>query len=124
MARHHPRAPKHVVSLGKVYEGPLRLWKEKSKSLVEWGKWLKETWLGVSLVSNSSFLNGDIGITGLVIPNFGQQIIVSPLVYFLLYLLVLLCFCVISCGVLYCLVDIVYIHLSISLGSHCIYSMN
>jgi hypothetical protein len=33
------------------------------------------------------------------------------LVLFLLYLLVLLCFRVISCGVLYCLVDIVYIHL-------------
>jgi hypothetical protein len=78
---------------------------------VEWRKWLKETRLGVGLVSNSSFLNGDVGIMGLVIPNFGQQIIVSPLVYFPLYLLVLLCFRVISCGVLYCLVDIVYIHL-------------
>jgi hypothetical protein len=59
----------------------------------------------------SSFLNGDIGITVLVILNFGKQIIVSPLIYFLLYLLILLCFHVISCGVLYCLVDIVYIHL-------------
>jgi hypothetical protein len=78
---------------------------------MEWGKWLKETRLGVGLVSNSSFLNGDVGITGLVIPNFGQQIIVAPLFYFLLYLLVLLCFHVISYGVLYCLVDIVYIHL-------------
>jgi hypothetical protein len=48
---------------------------------------------------------------GLVILNFGQQIFVSPLVYFLLYLLVPLCFRVISCGVLYYLVDIVYIHL-------------
>jgi hypothetical protein len=28
-------------------------------------------------VSNSSFLNGDVGITGLVILNFGKQIIVS-----------------------------------------------
>jgi hypothetical protein len=111
MASHRPRALKRVVSLEKVCEGPLRLRKERSKSLVEWGKWLKETRLGVGLVSNSSFLNGDIGIMGLVIPNFGQQIIVSPLVYFLLYLLVLLCFRVISCGVLYCLVDIVYIHL-------------
>jgi hypothetical protein len=111
MARHRPRAPKHVVSLGKVCEGPLRLRKERSMSLVEWGKWLKETRLGVGLVSNSSFLNGDIGITGLVILNFSQQIIVSPLVYFLLYLLVLLCFRVISCGVLYCFVDIVYVHL-------------
>jgi hypothetical protein len=111
MASHHPRAPKHVVSLGKVCEGPLHLRKERSKSLVEWGKWLKETRLGVGLVSNSSFLNGDIGITRLVIPNFGQQIIMSPLVYFSLYLLVLLCFRVISCGVLYCFVDIVYIHL-------------
>jgi hypothetical protein len=62
-------------------------------------------------VSNSSFLNGDVGIIGLVIPNFGQQIIVSPLVYFPLYLLVLMSFRVISCGVLYYLVDIVYIHL-------------
>jgi hypothetical protein len=99
-----------VVSLGKVCEGRLRLRKERSK-LVDRGKWLKETRLGVGLVSNSSFLNGDVGITGLVIPNFGKQIIVSSLVYFPLYLLVLLCFRVISCDVIYCLVDIVYIHL-------------
>jgi hypothetical protein len=46
-----------------------------------------------------------------MILNFGQQIIVSPLVYFPLYLLVLLCFHVISCGVLYYFVDIVYIHI-------------
>jgi hypothetical protein len=99
------------VSLGKVCEGLLHLRKERSKSLVEWRKWLKETRLGVDLVSNSSFLNGDVGITGLVILNFGKQIIVSLLIYFPLYLLVLLCFRVISCGVLYCFVDIVYIHL-------------
>jgi hypothetical protein len=99
------------MSLGKASEGSLHLWKERSKSLVEWGKWLKETRLGVGLVSNSIFLNEDVGITGLVILNFGQQIIVSPLVYFPLYLLVLLCFRVISCGVLYYLVDIVYIHI-------------
>jgi hypothetical protein len=98
------------VSIGKVCEGPLRLRKEGSNNLVEWGKWLKETQLGVGLVSNSNFLNGDVGITGLVIWNFGKQIIVSVLIYFPLYLLVLLCFCIISCGVLYCLVDIVYIH--------------
>jgi hypothetical protein len=72
---------------------------------------MKETRLRVGLVSNSSFLNEDVGITRLVILNFGQQIIVSPLVFFLLYRLVLLCFRIISCGVLYCLVDIVYIHL-------------
>jgi hypothetical protein len=99
------------VSLEKVCEGPLRLRKERNKSLVEWEKWLKETRLGVGVVSNSNFLNGDVEITGLVISNFSQQIIVSPLVYFLLYLLVLVCFRVISYGVLYYLVDIVYIHL-------------
>ncbi len=99
-----------MVSLGKVCEGRLHLRKERSK-LVDRRKWLKETRLGVGLVSNSSFLNGDVGITELVILNFGKQIIVSPLVDFPLYLLVLLCFHVISCGVLYCLVDIVYIHL-------------
>jgi hypothetical protein len=99
------------VSLGKVCEAPLHLWKERSKSLVEWGKWLKEIRLGVGLVSNSSFLNGDVGIIGLLILNFGKQIIVSLLIYFALYLLVLLCFRVISCGVLYCFVDIMYIHL-------------
>jgi hypothetical protein len=110
MAKRCPRAPKCVVSLEKVCEGRLHLQKERSK-LVDRGKWLKETRLGVDLVSNSSFLNGDIGITGLVIPNFGKQIIVSLLVDFPLYLLVLLCFRIISCGVLYCLVDIVYIHL-------------
>jgi hypothetical protein len=85
--------------------------RKEANSLVEWGKWLKETQLGVGIVSNSSFLNGDVVIMGLVILNFDQQIIVSPLVYFSLYLLVLLCFHVISYGVLYCLVDIVYIHL-------------
>jgi hypothetical protein len=111
MARHRPRAPKRVVSLEKVWEDPLRLRKERSKSLVEWGKWLRETRLRVDLVSNSSFLNGDVEITGLVILNFDQQIIVSPFIYFLFYLLVLVCFRVISCGVLYCLVDIVYIHI-------------
>jgi hypothetical protein len=110
MARHRPRAPKRVVSLGKVCEGWLRLRKERSK-LVDRGKCLKETQLGVGLVSNSSFLNGDIGIMGLVILNFGKQIIMSPLVDFPLYLLVLLCFHIICCGVLYYLVDIVYIHL-------------
>jgi hypothetical protein len=111
MARHRPRAPNRVVSLGNVCEGSLCLRKERSKSLVERGKWMKETRLRVGLVSNSSFLNEDIGITRLVILNFGQQIIVSPLVFFPLYRLVLLCFRIISCGVLYCLVDIVYIHL-------------
>jgi hypothetical protein len=56
----------------KVCEGPLRLQKERSKNLVEWRNWLKKTQLGVGLVSNSSFLNGDIGIMGLVILNFSQ----------------------------------------------------
>jgi hypothetical protein len=110
MARRCPRAPKRVVSLGKVCEGRLHLQKERSK-LMDLGKWLKETRLGVGLVSNSSFLNGDVGITGLVILSFSKQIIVSPFVDFPLYLLVLLCFRIISCGVLYFLVDIVYIHL-------------
>ena len=40
MARCHPRAPKVVVSCGKVCEGPLHLWKEKSKSL--WSE--KNSW--------------------------------------------------------------------------------
>jgi hypothetical protein len=72
MARRLPRAPKCVVSLGKVCEGPLRLRKERSKSLVEWEKWLKETRLEVGLVSNSTFLNGDVGIMGLVILIFNR----------------------------------------------------
>jgi hypothetical protein len=38
---------------------------------VEQGKGLKETWLEVGLVSNPSFLNGDVGIMGFVIPYFG-----------------------------------------------------
>jgi hypothetical protein len=92
------------VSLEKVCECQLNLRKERSK-LVNQGKWLKETRLGVDLVSNSSFLNGDVGITRLVILNFGKQIIVpSLLVYLPLYFLVQLCFRVISCDVLYCLV--------------------
>jgi hypothetical protein len=69
--------------------------------------------------------NHEVGDSELRSTNhFGQQIIVSLLVYFSLYLLVLLWFRVISCGVLYCFIDIVYIHLSISLGAHCIYSVN
>jgi hypothetical protein len=39
----------------------------------------------------------------LVILNFGKQILVSLMLYLLLYLLVLLCFHSISCDVLYCL---------------------
>jgi hypothetical protein len=112
-----------VVSLGKVCECQLRIKKEINK-LVDQGKWLKETRFGVSLVSNSSFLNGDVGITRLVISNFSKQIIVSPLFYFSLYLLVLLCFRVISYDVLHCLVDIMYIYLCVSLEVHCIYSVN
>jgi hypothetical protein len=52
-------------------------------------------------LSNSIFLNGDVEITGLMILNFGKQIIMSHLIYFLLYLIILLCFHVISCGMLY-----------------------
>jgi hypothetical protein len=63
MDRRRLRAFNHVVSLEKVYEGRLHLQKERSK-LVDRGKWLKETQLGVDLISNSSFLNKDVGITG------------------------------------------------------------
>jgi hypothetical protein len=112
-----------VVSLEKVCEGWLHLRKERIK-IVGRGKWLKETWLGVSLVSSSTFLNGDVGIMGLVILNFGKEIIMSPLFYFLLYLLVLLCLHVISCDVFHCLVDIMYIYLCVSLEVHYLYSVN
>jgi hypothetical protein len=97
---------------------------EGKNKLVVREKWLKETRLKVGLVSNSILLNGDVGITGLVILNFGKQIIVSLLVYFPFYFLILLCFHVISCDVLHCLVDIVYVYLLISLGVYCIYSVN
>jgi hypothetical protein len=97
------------VSIGKVCDGRLHLRKKRNK-LVDRGKWLKETWLVVGLVRNSSFLNVDVGVTGLIISNFGKQIIMSLLVYFSLYFLVLLCFHVISCDVLHCLVDIVYVY--------------
>jgi hypothetical protein len=76
MVRHRPRAPKRVVSLEKVCECRLHLRKKRSK-LVDWEKWLKKTRLGVNLMSNSSFLNRDVGIMGLVILNFDKQIIVS-----------------------------------------------
>jgi hypothetical protein len=76
MTRHCPRAPKHVVSFGKVCKGLLHLQKERSR-LVDQRKWLEETRLRVGLVSNSGFLNGDVGITGLVIPIFSKQIMVS-----------------------------------------------
>jgi hypothetical protein len=75
-------------------------------------------------VSNSSFLNRDMGIMGLVILNFDKQIIVSLLIYFSLYLLILLCFHVIFCDVLQCLIDIMYIYLGVSLEVYYIYSMN
>jgi hypothetical protein len=39
-------------------------------------KWLKEIQLSVGLVRNLSVLNGDVGITGLVILNFRKQIVV------------------------------------------------
>jgi hypothetical protein len=48
MARHHPRAPKLMVSLEKVCKGILHLRKERS-ILVNRGKQLKETRLGVGL---------------------------------------------------------------------------
>jgi hypothetical protein len=51
MVTRHPRAPKRVVSVRKVYEGQLCLREERIK-LVDWGKWLKETRLGVCVVSN------------------------------------------------------------------------
>jgi hypothetical protein len=123
MSSRHPSASKHVMSLEKVCEGRLCLQKERSK-LMDKVKWLKETRLRVGIVSNSSFLNGDIGITGVVILNFDKQIIMSFLIYFLLYLLVLLYFRVISCDVIHCLVNIVYIYLCLSLEVHYIYSVN
>jgi hypothetical protein len=91
---------------------------------VDRGKLLKEIQLGVGLVSNSSFLNGDIGITGLVILNFGKQILMSLLLYLLLFLLVLLYFRSISCCVLHCLVDIMYIYLCVYLEVHRIFFVN
>jgi hypothetical protein len=123
MVRRRPRSPKRVVNLEKVCECRLHLQKKRIK-LVDWEKWLNETQLEVGLVSNSSFLNGDIKIMWLVILNFDKQIIVSKLFYFLIYLLVLLCFCIISYYVLHCLLDIVYIYLCVSLEVHCIYSVN
>jgi hypothetical protein len=72
-----------------------------------------------------TFLNGDVGIMRLVILNFDKQIIMSLLIYFLLYLLVLLCFHIISCDVFHCLVDIVYINLSISRSTlHIFYELD
>jgi hypothetical protein len=71
MTWHRPRAPKRVVSLRKVCKGWLHLRKGRSK-LVDQEKWLKETWLGVGLMSSSIFLKGDVGITRLVIPNFSK----------------------------------------------------
>jgi hypothetical protein len=89
MTKHCLRAPTLIASLEKVCEGPLHLRKERNK-LVNQGKWLKETQLVVGLVSNSSFLNRDIGIMRFMILNFGKQIILSSSsVYLPLYSLVL-----------------------------------
>jgi hypothetical protein len=78
---------------------------------VDQGKWLKETHLEVVLVRNSSFLNEDVGITRLVILNFGKQIIVSLfcLTSALLSSSIVLPLYILC--VLHCLVDIVYIYL-------------
>jgi hypothetical protein len=63
MARCRPRAPKIVVSHGKVCEGPFHLHKEKTRAS-ELRKVIERdpalSWL---LVDNSSYLNGDVGIT-------------------------------------------------------------
>jgi hypothetical protein len=63
-------------------------------------------------MDNSSFLNGDIRITGLVISNFGKQISVSfSLVCLSCCSLVHTCsFHFIYCNVLACEVDIVDIY--------------
>jgi hypothetical protein len=89
MASHRSKAHMGVVSLGKVCEDLLHIRKKRSK-LVDRGKRLKETRLGVvGLVSNSSLLNRDVGNTKLGIPNFGKQIIVPSFsVYLPFYFLI------------------------------------
>jgi hypothetical protein len=113
------------VTLEKVCEGRLCLHKERSK-LVDRRKWLKETRLRVGFVSNSIFLNGNVGITWLAILNFGKQIIVSlSLIYLPLYSLVIF---VLSCYILLCASLLgrycVYLSLCISISSLNIYSVN
>jgi hypothetical protein len=49
MARRCPRAPKVVVSCGKVCEGLSHLRKERSKILVEWESGLKRPDLELAL---------------------------------------------------------------------------
>jgi hypothetical protein len=112
-----------VVSLEKVCKGRFHLQKERRK-LVDRKKLLKETRIGVGLVSNSSFLNRGGGITGLMILNFGKQIIVSLscLPSALLSSSIVIPLYILS--VLLCLIDIVYIYLGLSLGVHHIYSVN
>jgi hypothetical protein len=56
--------------------------RKEGTNLLDWGKRLKEIRLGVDVMSNSTFLNEDVGIMGLVILNFGKQIIVSYLFWF------------------------------------------
>jgi hypothetical protein len=71
-------------------------------------------------VSNSSFLNGDVGITGLMILNFSKQIIVSPSLVCVSYCsLLLFCASTYCCSVLVFEEDIVYIFCCLSLEVHC-----
>jgi hypothetical protein len=63
MARHRPITPKRVVSFGKVLKIRFTS-KRKEVRASEVKKGVKKTRLGVGLVSNSSFLNRDVGITG------------------------------------------------------------
>jgi hypothetical protein len=78
MARHHSRAPKRVVSLGKVCEDRLHIQKEKKKvsgsgKVVE--RCLAWSWPYEELkLPQWRHMNHGVG---LVILNFGKQIIVS-----------------------------------------------
>jgi hypothetical protein len=123
MTRRHTRPTKLVVSLGKICEGLLHLRKKRSKSLVEWGKWLKETRLGVGLCEQLNLpqrrrRNHEIDDSKLWQTN--HRIIFLDLP-FLLFFSSYSCFRFIYCSVLACEVDIVYIYCWLSLELHCKY---
>jgi hypothetical protein len=112
------------VRLGKVYEGWLHLRKEGRKQVSGLRKVVERdpTWSWpceeLKLPQRRHWNHG------LVILNFGKQILMSPLLCLPIYLLVLLCFHSISYDVLHCLVDIVYIYLYVYLEGHRIFSVN
>jgi hypothetical protein len=87
MARHCPSAPKVVVSRGKVCEGLLYLRKEKVRASEVRKAVERDLAWSWHLVGDSSYLDGDVGITGGDSELRQTNPRVNPLVCLLVFLL-------------------------------------